>query len=330
MQRSSSTSSSDEGFPGLRRFVARFALFLLPAAAAELALEARLARVQNSYSLKRDGLAQAEPSLQVVFLGPSHAYYGLDPDKLSRPAFNLANVSQGLTIDAQLAEQALARAPALRLVVLSFSYFSLGYRTETGAEPWRNGFTRYFYGLPGDQDSVTLLHPRNYSLLALYGPEQVRGMALKGFHSTLADHVSPLGFYASEPGAPASILDEKEGEARVRDHEAQQSDEARARNTEALRTLLAALDARKVKAAFVTLPVHRTYSAFIDRAAWQRSRAVIAAMLRPGAVSYHDYLDDPRFTLEDFHDHDHLSAEGAARMTQVLDEEVVKPALAVP
>ncbi|MFO0760579.1 MAG: hypothetical protein U0359_29125 [Byssovorax sp.] len=315
------------GLAGFRRFVARFTLFLLPAAGAELALEAKLASVENSYSLKRRSLEEDAPSLEVLILGPSHAYYGIDPDHLSRPSLNLANVSQSLQIDAQLASMVLARAPRLRLVLLSFGYFSLGYSTETGGEPWRNGFTHFFYGIQGDQEPWMLLHPRNYSLLALYGPEQTRGMALRGFTSTLADNVSPRGFYAAEPRPASLILDEKDGEKRVRTHESLQSEEARGANTAALGAMVAALGARSVKVAFVTLPVHATYARFMDREVWKRSQAVIRGLVREGAVSYHDYLEDGRFGVEDFRDHDHLCAAGAAKMTRILEEEVVKAAL---
>jgi hypothetical protein len=82
-----------------------------------------------------------------------------------------------------------------------------------------------------------------------------------------------------------------------------------------------------VKAAFVTLPVHESYARFMNRDAWKKSKEVIQAMVRQGAVSYHNYLEDRRFTVGDFHDHDHLSTAGAAKMTRILDEEVVKAAL---
>ena len=52
---------------------------------------------------------------------------------------------------------------------------------------------------------------------------------------------------------------------------------------------------------------------------------LLAALQARFGVPYLDYSRDPRLTVEDFADLDHLSVSGALKFSRILNEEVIRP-----
>jgi len=81
----------------------------------------------SSYKQKYNGLIEAKDSVQVLFLGNSHATYGIDPMQFDNfYAYNLANVNQSIYFDKRLTLKAIKNGVInLKFVFISIDYHSL-------------------------------------------------------------------------------------------------------------------------------------------------------------------------------------------------------------
>jgi hypothetical protein len=313
----------------IRRFLRDLGLFLLPLAAGTLALEGLLSGLPTSYSQKRDLLERASPQVEVLVLGTSHAYHGLDPGALRRPAFNLANVSQSLRYDRLLLDTYVDRLPRLSLVLLAVSYHSLRFDLSAYGENWRMFFYERTYGFPAP---FPAWDPRHWSWIALFGGPNAGLKLLWDEHRGQrhdVDRYDARGMALPRPRTPDISLES--GRARVRMHErevmqawAQPGGEAE------LARAIDRLAARRVRAVVVTLPVCDTYFRQVDPALLAELHAGIRRVVSPRRVVYLDHFADPRFTHADFLDNDHLAPAGARHFGQVLDDELARRGLYAP
>ncbi len=124
----------------MRKLWLKILLVIGPLVLCLLLFEIGLSRVDNSYTFKKRLLHDQAHSIQVLVLGSSHAYYGINPDYFSLKGFNLANVSQPLRYDYALLERYAPKCPDLKVVIMAISDFSLGFRLADSGEYWRDSF----------------------------------------------------------------------------------------------------------------------------------------------------------------------------------------------
>jgi hypothetical protein len=294
----------------LGRFFARALLVLAPALVLALLLEARLSRVPNMYSSKRDNLRLRASRVELVIVGSSHALMGVRPDLLGVEAFNLAFPSNDLRADTDLAETAAARCPELRTVLFEVSDFSFEYALRPAPEGWRRFFLHRYFGLPYEEP-LDALDPSSFSTIALYGKGASLAFVRTGFRPT--DRTDPFGFYEADRVDPAA-----DAPSALARHDAISDPSRIEGNVSRLVTTLRALAARKVRAILVTTPLHHAYREGIPRARTARMAAAVRRVEEEASVDYWDFSADPRFGESDFADADHLDREGADRLSGLL------------
>lgn len=105
----------------------------------------------SSYKEKYNGLIEAKDSVQALFLGNSHATYGIDPMQFDNfYTYNLANVSQSIYFDKRLTLKAIKNGVInLKFVFISIDYHSL-YFSSQGI---RNIWSYYGNGIKYKNDS---------------------------------------------------------------------------------------------------------------------------------------------------------------------------------
>lgn len=314
--------------------VFRLVLLALPFIAFTAWFEsARGGRDTNLFTLKRRLLEVAAPRLEVLTLGSSHAHEGILPLLVHSNAFNLGAVSQSLYYDDKLVRAYAPRLPNLRLVVLPVSYFTLGYEIDQAAESWRTYYYRRYHGVP-HRDWRVETHLRNFADWFLYGRDlglaAVRGQKpedIRGEYDEAGGHLDtrPPGERTPYP-QPDHVRTSAAGS--MERHHASMRTEKFAVNRARLEELLRWLRARKIEAVFVTLPVSPGYRSLEQPDLLARTSAALANVGREFGVAWHDFSADPRFVEDDFWDADHLNFTGAAKFSQLLGDEVVRPALA--
>ena len=84
-----------------------------------------LRKIPNDYRIKKQYFEWHSAEIKVLFLGSSHAYYGINPIYMKESSFNAAYVSQSLEIDYEILNKYKSSLKSLRTIILPVSYFSL-------------------------------------------------------------------------------------------------------------------------------------------------------------------------------------------------------------
>jgi len=309
--------SSDPAARSLRRLWLRLLVFSLPLALGWAGLERGLARVPNSYSLKRDRLRALAGQVDTVILGGSESFYGISPRQLSGTAFNLANSSQTLYYDYEIVRRVLPELPRLRRAILLVGYMTLYSELYDHPESWRQYEYYQEWGIPL-QRAVDYWNLRLVSRVALYTPHTALEELRKGFRLSLAPRVDDRGWYRV-PDEDRWGLGTEEARGRLAVHHGFMREEYLPANAAVLERLVALLRGQGIEVAIVTTPVWPTYQAGMRAADWQRARALVEDVARRHGARYLDFQHEPRLAAEDFEDSDHLNAEGAVRFARILD-----------
>ncbi len=308
---------------GLRKFVIKSFIFIMPLGLIPLFVEYRLSQVPNSYNVKKRLLEAQAPEIQAIITGSSHAYVAIKPKNLGCKAFNLANTSQSLYYDSQLLAKYLDRMPSLRLAIITLSYFALEFRLADSPEEWRSHFYYYHYGIRNETNSWPLLDLRNHSLIALYGINETRIISRLGYQVSFAEQVDETGWFKSQ-GDVQTLEASRESARRNMDfHHGFMKPKYIEENLNALKTMIRNLQARKVAVVFVTTPVFRTYAERMSAAKYQTMEEQIERLCQTYGIEYFNYSFDPRFTIEDFQNPDHLNLPGAEKFSAIIKDDFV-------
>ena len=86
----------------MKQFLKYVSLFILPILVLALSCEILLRNIPNDYIYKRKYLDKNAQNIDILFLGSSHVFYGIDPRFIHAPSFNASYVSQTLNYDFEI------------------------------------------------------------------------------------------------------------------------------------------------------------------------------------------------------------------------------------
>lgn len=289
------------------RFLIRLSSFLLilllPLGAGEVYIRTR----PNPSKAKHTFLTAHSRKVDILVLGSSHTYYGVNPELLSPNAYNAAQVSQTYRYDWWI----LTAYPfdSLRTVILPLSDFSLYESLEDGKE-WYLA-SRYRLYMNCDVHSLLGVYAweitsfRTYleKLKQLWQPPRMKwsnrgqgleySLALRAENWENASQRAAVNRYDHLENRPSAPYLERI---------------ARHCQAEGIRLLL------------VSTPLRPAYRAAVSPAQEQDMLATGKALQQqyPETVCYLDFRADESFTADDFYDSDHLSLEGSHRFSRLL------------
>ena len=285
--------------------------------------EVRLRQISNSYSEKRTYLETKLDSIQVLILGSSHAYFGINPDNLELKGYNLAGVSQSLYYDEELTRKYTDRLPKLRIVLISISYFSLWYELYlNNIEGWRDYFYYHFWDIKLDKPQCFDL--KQISFIDLYGTSYSQNAFRKNFKVVINDYnASENGWYGADPDIK---LDTSEDAAKkiITFYNSLMHEDLLVKNEQYLETIVSELTKKKIIPVLITTPVYKSFSNLMDHGRTEVTDEFVRSICRKYHCDYFDYLKDSRFDISDFDNADHLNKKGAEKFSKIINEDIIK------
>jgi hypothetical protein len=302
----------------MKKFIPKIIIFFLPVVIVLCILEMLLQIIPNDYKYKRDQLLKNAKDIEVLILGSSHTYYGINPDYLTLRGFNLANGSQSLELDYSLLETYGSNLDNLKIVVVPVSYFSLYYELALWSESWRikNYVLYYHIKYPFSiKNNFELLNSTVISnLYRLY-------QYITDRDSPIA--VSDAGFRLSGTSTVDNDL-EKTGRDRALAHTGFYDTERFFYNQKMIKNIIEWCNKRNITLIFVTAPAYYTYRDNLDKV---QLNETINYMVNIGKennnVYYYNFLEDNDFIADDFFDADHLNEIGAKKFTKKIDRIII-------
>lgn len=281
--------------------------------------------VPNSYNEKRRLLEAQTGEIEVLCTGASHALHAIDPSQFSQRGFNLANVNQTIFYDRRITERYLPQMPKLKVLVLTLSHVSLYMQLrEIGTENWRDFFYERFWNVT--YPKLPWWELQRYSLMALYGKEKTYEFLSNGLRANFAPAYTLGGYVKPDTTGSAARVSDSKGRARAREHEELCQHGIAPAIMQDLQAMAATAKARGIAVAIVIPPVYKTYSRHLSPALVRQNNEKLSAICAANGYAFYDYFyDSMRYEQADFFDNDHMSYNGAAKFSRILDSEVVKP-----
>lgn len=287
-------------------------LFAIPVLVALAVLEVECRRIPNDYSLKRAVWANGLPGMRGVVLGSSHAYYGIDPDRLSVPVFNASHPAQSIDLDRMMLERLGADIDSLDLVILPIVYSSFHLRMQDIEHVrWRLKNYSIYYDFPVGHfplDRSEIVHGRFVEHL-----DRVRLYHLNGRTDV---YCRPNGFGWRSPTEKGDLV--RTAEKALQGQRAPDLSDT-AGNVAHLRAIIRMTKKKGGRLVLLSVPCHPLYNNNMVPEQWAMVQDIIRSVVDDCTVFYFDHHDDPAFKDEHFMDADHLNGDGAELYSTMLD-----------
>jgi hypothetical protein len=299
----------------MRQFCLRTLLFALPLLGLLALFEARLRAIPNDYSYKHSFWTSRPDDIEVLVLGSSHSYYGVDPAYFTAKGFNASHISQSIDLDHALFAEYVNGLHNLKTVIIPISYNTMFGKLMNSKERWRIKNYVIYYNLP-----LSWAPSDHFELMNGTVQASLDRMTAYLRHERTDLSCTELGASGTDPKSDDLMVT---GEIAAKRHT--RADRSRLpENTDHLKAIIALARSRNARIILFTPPAHRTYREHMDPGQWREAQAAVNDVLAGEDIAYFDLLASPAFVDEDFRDADHLSAAGRRKLSLMLDS-LIKP-----
>ncbi|MBI5965104.1 MAG: hypothetical protein HY863_16620 [Chloroflexi bacterium] len=297
----------------MNRFAKTVSIFMLPIFIMGIFVEFSLRIIPNDYLYKKKYLDKNSENIEVLFLGSSHAYYGINPIYIHENSFNASYISQTLDYDYRIIEKYEGRWERLRYIVIPISYFSLFSKLGETSEAWRIKNYNIYFGLKSSLDISDYFE-------VLSNKPEINIKRIESFYLLGEENIttSELGWgtnFNSQNGF------NDDGEVAAKRHTKNLDGSFFKENINTLQALIKYAGKKGVKIIFYTPPAFHTYVENLDR---KKIDQTINTMTQLDEyyqnVVYINFLADDLFTETDFYNADHLNEFGAEKLTRRIGD----------
>ena len=297
----------------MNSFLKKSLLFSLPILLVAISFELLLRRIPNDYQYKKDYLDKNSKSIQTLFLGSSHSYFGINPEFTQSKSFNASYMSQSYKYDLKILKKYDGKWDSLKCIAIPVSYFSLFWNLETGIESWRTKNYMIYYGFNCSANvkdySEFLSNTFKVNFLKLYSFYWVKQNTI---------NCTDLGFGLDYNSKYKKELIKSAAE-RAKVHTAKDF-EFFNQNKEYLTQIVQFAKARNIKIVLYTPPAYSTYVEKLDKKQLDYTIQTAEELQKNYKnVTYLNFMTDKRFQENDFYDVDHLNEIGAKKLTLLVD-----------
>jgi len=305
----------------MKRFILKTVLLILPIVILAVVMEYSLRQIPNDYVHKKNYLDKHAGEIQILFLGSSEVYFGLNPVYFPPNTFNASHISQSLDLNLAILNKYQNQFDSLKIIVLPISYFTLFNNLESSEESWRLKNYTLYYGMEGKSlknYSELLSNKFSINLRRLYeyyfqNKSEITGSKLgwgTTFKSENAVDLQESGKIAAQRHTFSNIFSEKT----VKIFE---------ENLKILNSFSAFCNQRKIKLIFLAPPAYYTYRENLNAEQLNKTVETMNDFVRNHPNTYYfNWMDDPDFVAKDFFDANHLNEIGAEKLSKKLTREI--------
>lgn len=318
----------------MKRFLAKLGIFLALLLIILGLFEIGFRAKKTTFKCKFEGLEKYASEVEVLGLGHSHTNEGFAPEAFDCRAFNMAMGFQNVFFDDYVLSHFIGRMDSLKCVILATSYFhffnELGDLEELRGEDLFNTVKYHLYWGVDEIKGSRIPHwSPKYNLEILNNPATsyftmfkyyLTGEAWNKKTKQYWDTISYSGFVGQDIKVSESYLDEN-GKKDARAHT--WSGVAEAVNYEIYEHIVQCCRERGVNIALMLYPCWHSYYDNMDGRQIAYTRELMDRLASKYDNCYvFDYLEDPRFEAEDFHDATHLNKKGAEKISSIINSEL--------
>lgn len=304
----------------MRRLILYTLLFITPFIVSIIVIEYLLRKIPNSHMVKADEFQAKMKQTKIIILGNSHAANAINPDFLSKEAYNLAQGAQTLNIDYALLSKYQDQLDSLEYIIISMSYHSPWFKlSDLEYFKWMGKYNNIYFDINIEHNPLKMFlfldepikKDLEYIKLYYWNKRPITFNYINGFM----------------PAPPASDLKKIEKHAKdvaqgftVEDLTLRYNE-----NLGYLTNIIEIAKKKHSKVIFITTPCYPTYIDNLNKEQLGSMHRLMDSIQNNEDVFYYDFLEDARsYTLEDFNNGDHLSYLGAQKVTFKIDSIIKK------
>lgn len=300
----------------MKKFIKILILFSIPILIGMISFELLLRDIPNDYSFKKNYLNTNSNNIEVLFLGSSHIYFGINPEYISRKSFNGAHISQSLNWDLAILEKYKDRWENLKYIIIPIDYFSMYSILEGGIENWRVKNYSIYYDISTYGNYWDGFEIFNGKL-----PSNIL-RALSYLFKWKSDITcNKLGFGTAYKSKDSKDLIET-GKTASKRHtiELEKNQPIFSKNIQTINSMIEFANSRDIKIIFITCPAYSSYRENLNPIQLDNSVNIIKKLSEQNINSvYYNFLTDKTFIANDYYDADHLNEIGAKKLTFKID-----------
>jgi hypothetical protein len=304
----------------MKKFLRSFSKFILPFIILVVAIELYVLYFPSTFNRKAHYLHDNMGTAELLVLGSSHSQNALNPEFLQLKTVNLANPGQDVQIDSALFFRYVPDMKQLKMVILELDYFTLEEKNDK--ENFRLPWYKRFFGIE--------LYP-----IPLKSQISIYASSPSFFNKVLVDainpkkttyHINQYGFITNDfPGVMKdqnfdSLSLAQTAKERLKNTHTKESVENLLFNRSKLNSMISYCNANKKQVLLLSNPMYTTYINNELKGKIERKKQYLDSLLQAApSVHYYNYEQDPRFTVYDFKNDDHLNSDGAKKYTLIVD-----------
>lgn len=298
----------------MKSFLKQVCLFLIPILAGTVVLEVLLRQVPNEFTLKNDFMEANAEEIEVLILGPSHAFFGIIPDSLQFNAFNMAYPGQSIEIDLEILKKYAPRLTNLKTVIQPMSYFTLFNQLEN--DRLKNYSIYYSMDLRAHPAANVLFVHDN-----LRAHTETLKHALAGTHPKMkCDERGWGNTYSSD-----ETYDLDEYAMKNVKWQNQQSDGDIDACISDLGEIVQISEELGANMLLLSTPITEMFWVRSDQTQFEMTSHIADSLAQSSTnITYLDMKFDGRFSESDFYDSDHLNDVGAAKFSSILNQILIE------
>ena len=291
----------------MNRFIIKTVLFLLPLMATSVLMEFLIRQIPNDYSYKKIYLDKNSSTIEILFLGSSHTYYGINPDFITGNSFNASHISQSLDYDYEILMNYKNNWNKLRYIILPMDYLTLFSRVSTGIESWRVKNYEIYYNI-----NKTINLSNNFEILSIKYEQNIKRIYSYYFKNKTPITCSKLGYGNTETEKLDLLQSGIDAAKRHTKAASLHFDE----NKIILKKIIDYAKKNNIHILFYTSPAYPTYVSNLDENQLKLTFKTISELTDNNLnCSYYNFLEDSSFYATDYRDADHLNKIGAKKLS---------------
>ena len=298
----------------MKRFKKYILIFFSPILILALSSEILLRKIPNDYLYKKEYLDRNSKNISILFLGSSHAFFGINPEYIKSNSFNAAEVSQTLDLDLKILKKYDNKWDSLKYIVIPIDYFSLYSKLEKGIEAWRIKNYNLYYGMniSGNLAWYTEIFSNNIKVSF----NKIYSYYIRG-KSNISCSNSGWEFDYNNSKNKNDL--NASGKNAAERHTAK-DDQYFKENVNSLKLIIEFAREKKIKVLLFTFPAYKSYVQNLEKKQLNRTINTVTNLADSCQNTiYVNMLNDKSFNEEDYFDADHLNEIGAKKLTLKID-----------
>lgn len=300
----------------MKNFCRKIVLFLLPILVLAGIYEYMLRQIPNEYAYKNTYLTEHVSEIECLVLGSSHSFSDIDPDYFELNTFNAAHSGQSWNYDLEIIRKFGSSLTHLKTVILPVSYFSFFADMNEGSSAWRIKYYNIYYDMHLSNSLVdhTELLGGNIKKNTLAFLDYY----LKGKSKMNCTESGWRNTYTAQRSKDLQSTGQKRAIMHTKaDFHLQAQNEAY------LQELITFCRQKGCKLLLFTPPAYRTYVQDLNKKQLNKTVELAQNYARTQDLCFYvNFLQDPRFSADDFYDGDHLNDAGAGKFSCYLNNYV--------